>query len=493
MSYQDWIDSDYRVIGINPMLPDGSCTCARGPDCWGAGKHPRAANWQHTPEWSDDQLESFDLIGYLDAYGILCSGLIVVDVDARNGGLSSYNKLIELIPEIQGSGCIVNTGSADGSMHLFFKAPEGVSLKQHANGFDGIDFKSSGFVVGYGSPHKSGNKYELAVGSPAEIDDAPSALIALLEVKHTVRAKLGDSESIDVSNEQLHEIINLLDPDCDYDTWIKSGMALHNATGGSNDGLLIWDEWSQKGSKYCSDGDKSPVYKWHTFGKSASQVTIGTLISLTGWSMPVTFKPSAELMDLCADDSPVVDLLRPHGLVGEIAKYINSMGIRKREHLAVQASLYIVSACGGLRHHMKFGKFDVRSNVYMFGVAGTGSGKNTPFSVVSKIMKDVGIAGSRAGNFKSQQEVVRNLIEHQAANYIIDEAGEVFAKVSDGNASYLDGLIAELMTMYSQSSGYYGTTGDVKREIFEGLKKEYAAIAKAESMQEATEEDVARA
>jgi len=475
MSYTDWHESGFKVIGIHPML-DGDCTCPRGAECFGAGKHPRAKNWQHTPEWSDEQLQNFDEIGYFNAYGILCDGYIVIDVDARNGGVEAYTRLLAEIPSIAGAGCIVNTGSGNGSMHLFFKAPMGVSFQQHHENFKGIDFKTSGFVVGYGSPHKSGNFYELAVGSPSEIDDAPKELVELLKVRETRRASLGDSEMIDISNAQLIEILNLLSPDCDYDTWIKSGMAVHNATGGSADGLKIWDDWSSKGKTYFHEGEKSAYYKWHTFGKSSSQVTIGTLISISGWRMPVTFQPDAELLQLCKDDVDAVDLLRPHGLVGEIAAYINSTSLYKRERLSVHAALCVVSACGGMRHRDK--EWDVRSNMFLFGVAASSTGKDHIYRSAATLMRSAGIEGALSGNIKSEQEIYRNLLDHQAALYGIDEIGEVLGKITSGKASYMEGVVGQLMTLYSSSNGYHTITGDNKREQRELITKEIAALNK---------------
>ena len=41
-----------------------------------------------------------------------------------------------------------------------------------------------------------------------------------------------------------------VDPDCHHDEWIRVGMALHHQFEGSDDGWIIWDEWSSAGEKY---------------------------------------------------------------------------------------------------------------------------------------------------------------------------------------------------------------------------------------------------
>lgn len=51
-------------------------------------KHPLVSNWQQTPLFSDEQIEVGELAGQFDTgYGILVNGLIVIDVDERNGGV----------------------------------------------------------------------------------------------------------------------------------------------------------------------------------------------------------------------------------------------------------------------------------------------------------------------------------------------------------------------------------------------------------------------
>ena len=62
-----------------------------------------------------------------------------------------------------------------------------------------------------------------------------------------------------------------------YDTWVRVGMAIHHETGGSEDGLDLWDDISVKaGSDY--DGRSPLEYHWIRFGRNTMQ------------AKPVTFK-----------------------------------------------------------------------------------------------------------------------------------------------------------------------------------------------------------
>src|SRR5690606_30446240 len=130
MMYRDCIEAGLRVFGLW-AVHDGVCGCG-DPECEMAGKHPRASNWQHTPHWSEEQLEVMEeLDQYETGYGVLAEGLLVEDGDEHNGGAASYARLLEKVPTMAGSGIIVRTGSGGHSNHLYFTNPELVSMVQH--------------------------------------------------------------------------------------------------------------------------------------------------------------------------------------------------------------------------------------------------------------------------------------------------------------------------------------------------------------------------
>ena len=147
MEYRIFWEAGFRVFGLYGRGKDGKCECGN-PKCPEKSlfKHPRVANWQHTPHWSEEQLETLELMKHLrTGYGVALHEMVVVDVDARNGGLASLAKLLDVVPEIAGSGLIVNTGSGGGSKHYYFKAPPGVALVIKLADYPGLDFKSGQF------------------------------------------------------------------------------------------------------------------------------------------------------------------------------------------------------------------------------------------------------------------------------------------------------------------------------------------------------------
>ena len=92
MTHRDFWDNGYRVFGLHGFKQK-KCLCSH-PDCKSAGKHPLTSSWQHTPHWSSEQFEFMEEVNqFSSGYGVLVRGLLVIDVDARNGGVISYAQL----------------------------------------------------------------------------------------------------------------------------------------------------------------------------------------------------------------------------------------------------------------------------------------------------------------------------------------------------------------------------------------------------------------
>ena len=482
MSHRAFWEAGYRVFGLHPINPDGSCGCGN-KQCGAAGKHPLVSNWQHTPHWSEDQLDVMEETGQFDSgYGVLVRGLLVVDVDARNGGVESFAKLAEDVPEITGAGLIVATGSGGGSRHLYFKCDEGQALVQHHPDYKGIDFKSSGFVVGPDSKHVSGNLYQTIYGSPSDIDEVPKDILLGLAKPNRYRAKVNGT-TIDVSQKELAEMLDHIpNKELDYEIWIRIGMALHHASHG--EAYELWRAWSATSSKH-DEGDMQK--KWHSFGKSANPVTLGTMVyyaEMNGWTRPITFEPNERLDDFTVHESgndidiAGIDITRPPGFVGEVAEWIHGQCRYKREHLAVASALNAIGNVIGLRYADELS--DVTSNIFAFCVAASGTGKEGIQQAAFEIHRAAGIQKAVHSTIKSEQEVIRNLTRHQAAFYLIDEVGIMLQKIQNaqtrGGASYLEGVIGILMSAYSKANGFMPLGGDVREEVKRSIMQEISQV-----------------
>ena len=478
-------EAGLRVFPLNGFKgrgDDAVCDCGN-PHCAAPGKHPRAASWQHTPEWDDDQFAAMTDAGFFaSGYGVLCRGLLVIDVDVRNGGETGYAALVAAVPEIAGAGLVVQSGRGDGGRHLYFSLPEPVALVQTHPDYQGLDFKSSGYVVGPGSRHVAGGIYRAVIGGPDDMDAPPQALIDLLRRPERHRAEY-DGNAVDVSHGDIADMLAHITPNCDYAQWIRIGMACHHATAGT--GFTVWDAWSQGGEKYDAATMDS---HWHSFGRSANPVTLGTLVHHAehgGWVWPVTFEgadiPPVE--DAAPDGLPFditgIDLTQPPGAVGRVAAYIESKSRRPRRHLAVAGALMAVGCVTGLRYTDDID--GVTTNLMVFCVAGSRTGKEAIEQGVGDVIRTAGLADAISGKIKSEQEIIRNLTRHQCAFHIIDEIGLELQKLKNaakGGTPYLEGIIGTLISVYGKSTGVLALTGDAKAEIRKELRSQLAAMLK---------------
>ena len=468
----------FPLHGAKKKGDEWACNCGN-PKCVAIFKHPRMSNWQNVPHWDEEQVDNIEEAGWFNTgYGILCKGLLVIDVDARNGGIDSFSNLIEDFPEISGSGMIVLTGSGGGSKHLYFSVSPDIPMVTHHPKYPGVDFRSgSSFVVGVGSHHASGNSYSLAVGSFNDIDLAPEALVAALRKPDRHRAEY-DGRAVDVSHSDIAGMMAHVSPDCGYDQWIRIGMAVHHSTGGT--GFELWDGWSAKGAKY--DGDRMESH-WHSFGRSANPVTLGTLVHHAeqgGWVWPVTFDDADPDHVEDPEDAPqgwidvsCVDLKRPPGFTGKVAAWIGSKPIMHRDHIAVGAALYALGAVYSLHYTSQTSR--ATTNLLAFCVAGSRTGKESIEQGAIDVIRAAGLTDMIAGKFKSEQEIIRNLVRNQASFHVVDEIGLELQKLKNaqarGGTPYLEGIVGTIMSAYGKSNGVLPLTGDAKEEVRETLRK----------------------
>lgn len=480
--YYDYIEAGFKIFGLHGVDNKGVCECGNS-ECQALYKHPRISNWQHTPNWSDEQLETMEEMGQFETgFGVLCDGYVIIDVDPRNGGMESYKKLCkDLKTDFEKeSGFVVQTGG--GGLHIYFKIDKTIAIQSHLHDYKGIDFKSSGYVVGAGSMHASGNEYEAKKGFPQDVIQAPKCLIDALKKPERYRT-IVDNEMIDVSVNDVAQMLGFIDANCDHDTWIKCGMAIHHALNGS--GFELWNDWSEKSDKYPSFDVMQK--RWHSFGKASNPVTLATVIhyaSENGWQSDydnVTFCSDIAEDESNTLDTSHIDTNRPPGFVGELTQWINDQCLYPREQLAVASALTVVGNLCGLRYVDNMD--GMTTNLFTFCVAGSSTGKEAVQQAYLKIMRAAGISAAVHGAFKSEQEVIRNLIRHQMAAYAVDELGIVLKKIKNaqtrGGASYLEGLIGVIMSAYSKANGYMAVSGDVREEITKILQAELAANRKA--------------
>lgn len=488
IGYQDYRNAGFPIIGINPMDEERDCTCER-TDCKAAGKHPIMSNWQLGVIWEDDQVEAMEFMGHLKSFGVLTNGYLIVDIDPRNGGNEGYESLCSAIDlELEDeSGFVVSTGG--GGKHIYFKLPDGMKLKAHDTRFKGIDFKSSGFVIGCGSFHKSGNFYECDSGSPQEIGLIPSILAEALKVDPISDNKFSSDEFTD---RELMDMLEFIPNNVnDYDKWIAVGMAIHRETSGN--GFDLWANWSAKFDGY----DSSLLdYKWNSFGKyGGREVTAGTLHMMAtegGWSRSVTFEATAEEIERlkevekeisfgvgsCPVEYAHIDVRYPPGFVGQLTSWINQNCADERKNIAALAALHSASMMAGASCEIYLTPRKAIPNLFCIGLAGSGSGKGDVLSALQKIIECSGLNRTVAGKIRSERFIYDALCENQMLNLVMDEVGIKLAsvigkKVADHNMS----TAAAIMEAYTSEILYCDPR--VADEARNGFAKRLSSILQA--------------
>lgn len=490
---QDYVENGFRIFPLWSFDEHG-CHCPMDK-CNQAGKHPAITSWTQVPHWSEEQLENMLEHTITTGFGVVVEKHLIVDIDPRNGGDDSFRRFCSdwQLPLEKMCGFTVYTGG--GGSHLYFRLPDGdnSSYMQSLPNYKGIDFKTSGYVVGAGSKHASGKVY-YTDDFLGEITEAPAAVLEKIRKPDTYRASF-QGISIDMADADIVNMLGHVSPDCDYEQWIRIGMAIHEATSGG--GFDLWDTWSGSGDKYPSA--EVLQHHWQSFGKSSNPVTIGTLIHYAeqgGYQQPVTYSaPEIPHVDEPAPtgdypfDISGVDLLRPPGLVGQLVDFINGNCRYPRERLAVAAALTSLSNICGMRY--TDAKDGITMNLIALCVAGSATGKEAVLQSTIAIHSAIGIQKAVVGNIKSEQEMVRNLIRHQANYYIIDEIGYLLQKIEkarkSGGSSYLDSIIATIMAVFSKADGTFLVGGDIKDEIIKELKQEFTKCRnKVENMEDDT-------
>jgi len=127
-----------------------------------------------------------------------------------------------------------------------------------------------------GTIHPETGKPYFWVGDFTKLPSLPESLLRIWrkEVAHTDYPQQPVPEVRKDSNRlaRMKKVIDTFDPDMSHDDWLKVGMALHHESGGTDEGLKIWVEWSSL-SKHKYLGYEHVAERYRSFGGSSRPVT----------------------------------------------------------------------------------------------------------------------------------------------------------------------------------------------------------------------------
>jgi putative DNA primase/helicase len=190
----EYIARGWAVLPCHSVRPDGSCTC--GKDCAAAGKHPRTLHGVKDATTDPATIQRWsEMFGHDVNWAVATgevSGIVVVDVDPRNGGDQSLAAWTEVNGDLP---VTLTTLTGGGGYHYFFRYPrDGGPVTNRPNFLPGVDFKSDGgYVLLPQARHKSGRQYAWR-DQRTEVVSLPDTLL------HAVRNSATEPKKIDTSD-----------------------------------------------------------------------------------------------------------------------------------------------------------------------------------------------------------------------------------------------------------------------------------------------------
>lgn len=300
--------------------------------------------------------------------------------------------------------------------------------------------------------------------------------------------------------------------DDSHDAWIKLGLAIKGSVG--DRGLELWDRWSRQSAKYkpgeCARRWAAPSFAPRDVGFGH----LWTRATEAGWQPPGDLIFSQERADQLAGlvehraqpwldrikaaqegnfdpetgeviegeiaviedtdnaliplpplvasenlwrrpggDLPGDDLAREAGgILGLITDWLSKTAHKPQPILNLGAA---IALCGALMgHQYKYtGAGDLRTNVMILGLAGSGAGKNHPIKQIAALLEEAGLRDFNLGrSVGSTAGIISAITRHFTGALIVDEAGKFFSRLlSDRCPAHL-AAAAELMTTLATSA-----------------------------------------
>ena len=192
------------------------------------------------------------------------SGIFVIDVDTDAGhGVDGFANLAALPGPMPKT---LTAQSPSGSRHFYFNWPTTGIIRNSAGKLGpGLDVRGEGgMVIAPPSVKPDGGVY--IWNNSAPIADAPAWL---LEMVCSTDAQQMPAPRRDTppALAEVEELLTYIDPDKGgYQDWQSILSAIHDASGGSDDGMHLADKWSERGANY-KPGEVQDKWPSFTSGK----------------------------------------------------------------------------------------------------------------------------------------------------------------------------------------------------------------------------------
>jgi hypothetical protein len=375
-------DLDFTCLLGLPLIPvhiveDGDCSC-EDVQCRSKGKHPRTPRGVHDGR----PMAPHELLG--SNVGVCCGdGVIVIDVDPRNGGLET----LAAIERKHGKMPLTLTCKTGGQgWHYYYRVEREVRKKPNAFG-KGIDLQSDGsYCVAPPSVHMSGARYVWT--NRIEISQAPDWIFDYLDSRTAPSViKLNEDFSIYSREDWESMLSKIVLGDGDYSKWIQVCFGMHSL--GYAWCFEAFHAWSAGCAGYVSREDC--LKHWNSVGKKSTgmMITPASVIHLAyegGWQ----WEPQINIQyaDENTTDKPSLELDRvqfPNSKFGKICEWYHKTSAYNHPDFAILSAIF--SAVPFVQRNYKPALVD-NCAIAALMVAPSGNGKgffiNAPFKLVRK-------------------------------------------------------------------------------------------------------------
>ena len=260
--------------------------------------------------------------------------------------------------------------------------------------------------------------------------------------------------------------------DLDYDSWVRIGLALKGALGDARcrcvRGLVraVDQGCPRRSPRRPGPGSGQPasapapstISPWSVAGNQIPA------IELDGSTPHDVVHPAAGMLAKMKSGAPIdvfrpepasFNLVIPDGLVGDLTRYMVSTARRPQPLLSLGASLCAVGALMGRKYRTES---NLRSNLYIVGVADSGSGKNHSREVINELFLAAGLADHLGGNKIASGAGLLTAVHRQPAIlFQIDEFGMFLSAAADRRRSpqHITAILDNMTELYTAAGGVF--------------------------------------
>ena len=260
--------------------------------------------------------------------------------------------------------------------------------------------------------------------------------------------------------------------DLSYDDWVRIGMAIKGALGDA--GGYLFADWSASSSKNVAD---TTARAWDSFRPTS--IGAGTLYHLAqrnGWKpdaslvlnpanhhpgphpaagllrkVQQTSSPAVQKMPILAG-SDAFDPTDVEGVLKELLDFMLSTAIQPQPFLSVGNAL---SALGAVMAHRFRSETNLRTNLYVVGIAESGSGKNHSREIINQAFHAASLHEHLGGNrIASGAGLLRAIHRKAGSLFQLDEFGMFLQAAADRKRfpRYITEIL-DLMTEIHSAAG----------------------------------------